>query len=258
MIHQASVGASALDKVAFLAALGPESRRLVLDLADTVRIRRGESLFHAGEAALDCFLIITGKVKLTRLAKRQPPPPPAPAPHQRLTIAQRRQLAKNVTPQRESLQWLMGTGDIFGELSVFDQGTRSSSAQAVSDATMLRFEGAELAQVVNTRPDVSSAMLAQLATRLRRGDDHTAGLVLSDVPGRLAWLMLHLQERFGDPDEPGWITHDLTQREIAQFVGASRESVSKVLSDFEARGLIETKPRRVRVLAADRLAARME
>lgn len=247
---------SSTQLVPFFAALSDSSRERVLDLATEVKAHRGEQLFHTGDPARQSYLLLSGKVKLSRSAKHQPAPLPV-RPGERT----HKRVGK---PQvRESLLWVMGPGDMFGELSVFDQGTRSSTATAVTAASMLRFEGHQLAGLVGQRQDVALSMLHVLATRLRRSDDHTTGMVLSDVSGRVAWLLMHLLTRFGpdsDPgtDNPSWVRHDLTQTELAQIVGASRETVNKVLTDFESRGVIEVRPREFRVLQPQRLLARME
>ncbi|MGA4668965.1 Crp/Fnr family transcriptional regulator [Propionibacteriaceae bacterium Y1923] len=245
------VSITSTQHVPFLSALSESSRERVLDLATELKVHRGEQLFHTGDPARQCYLLLTGKVKLTRSAKHQPAPA-RPGTGGRV----------NKVQQRESLLWIMGPGDLFGELSVFDQGTRSSTATTVTTATMLRFEGSQLAALVGQRQDVALAMLNMLATRLRRSDDHTTGMVLSDVSGRVAWLLMHLLERFGPDSDPvanpSWVRHDLTQTELAQIVGASRETVNKVLTDFESRGVIEVRPREVRILQPQRLLARME
>lgn len=246
------------EHVPFLAALQYDSREAVLALATELKSARGERLFGIGEPAEQCFIILEGKVKLTRLARNQPQV--VPHPSRRLTLAQRRRRV-DPPPVRESLLWIMGPGDMFGELSVFDQGTRSTAAKTVTDSVLLRFEADALAQAVAERPDVTRAMLAQLAMRLRRRDDHAAGMVLSDVPGRVAWLIMHMLDRFGNRAEegkPAVVRHDLTQSEIAQIVGASRETVNKALTDFENRGIIEVRPKEFRILQPQRLIARMD
>jgi CRP-like cAMP-binding protein len=84
-----------------------------------------------------------------------------------------------------------------------------------------------------------------------------ADLVFTDVPGRVSKALLDLAERFGTPDGTGIrVTHDLTQEELAQLVGASRETVNKALSDFAGRGWIRLDGRSVVLLARDRLARR--
>lgn len=247
-------------QIPFLASLSPESREAVLGLATQLKVPRGERMFSVGDPADQCYLILQGKVKLTRLARNQPQV--VPHPQRKPTLPPRRRRI-DPPPARESLLWLMGPGDMFGELSVFDQGTRSTAARTVTESVLLRFEADELAAMVNERPDVTSAMLAQLAMRLRRRDDQAAGMVLSDVPGRVAWLILHLHERFGVPGDPATgtppsVRHDLTQSEIAQVVGASRETVNKALTDFENRGIIEVRPKEFRILQPQRLLARID
>jgi CRP-like cAMP-binding protein len=82
-------------------------------------------------------------------------------------------------------------------------------------------------------------------------------LVFADVPGRVAKALLDLSERFGVQRGDGvHVTHDLTQEELAQLVGASRETVNKALADFAGRGWILLEPRGVTILDVDKLNRR--
>jgi CRP/FNR family transcriptional regulator, cyclic AMP receptor protein len=100
-------------------------------------------------------------------------------------------------------------------------------------------------------------MLRALARRLRRANDVTADLVFTDVPGRVAKNLLDLAERFGEQDNAGLhVHHDLTQEELAQLVGASRETVNKALADFAARGWLQISARSVLILDPERLRRR--
>jgi CRP/FNR family cyclic AMP-dependent transcriptional regulator len=86
-----------------------------------------------------------------------------------------------------------------------------------------------------------------------------ADLVFSDVPGRVAKALLELGGKFGetsDQAEGVHVTHDLTQEELAQLVGASRETVNKALADFAARGWIRLESRSVVLLDPERLERR--
>lgn len=88
-------------------------------------------------------------------------------------------------------------------------------------------------------PGVAVDMLQVLANRMRANNERIADLVFSDVPGRLAKTLLSLASRFGKPVEEGLqVPHDLTQEEMAQLVGSSRETVNKALMDFANRGWI--------------------
>ena len=140
----------------------------------------------------------------------------------------------------------MGPGDAFGELSLVDGGTRSTTATTLTRASLLRIPGADLHGLVHSRHDVALALLGRLSERLRRTDDNTAHFVTGDVPSRLAWILLDLTDRFGEMDGTTGdivVRHDLTQNEMAQAVGSSRETVNKALTDFSNRGWITARPK---------------
>ena len=110
---------------------------------------------------------------------------------------------------------------------------------------------------VGERPEVAMQLLRVLARRLRRTNDAVADLIFTDVPGRVAKALLGLAQRFGS-EVPGGlrVTHDLTQEELAQLVGASRETVNKALSDFASRGWVRLEQRAVVILDPARLQRR--
>ena len=101
------------------------------------------------------------------------------------------------------------------------------------------------------------ALLGALARRLRRTNVAMADLVFSDVPGRVAKALLELGSKFGEESPDGLlVSHDLTQEELAQLVGASRETVNKALADFSQRGWIRMEQRQVTLMDIDRLEQR--
>ena len=90
-----------------------------------------------------------------------------------------------------------------------------------------------------------------------RTNEALADLVFSDVPGRVAKALLDLSTRFGQPVEDGVrVAHDLTQEELAQLIGASRETVNKALADFTARGWLRRDGRAIVILDMARLERR--
>ena len=107
------------------------------------------------------------------------------------------------------------------------------------------------------RPGVAESLLKALAQRLRRTNENLSDLVFSDVPGRVAKAIIELGEKFGERRQNGfYVEHDLTQEELAQLVGASRETVNKALADFVQRNWIKLEPRAVIILELDRLQKR--
>jgi CRP-like cAMP-binding protein len=194
-----------------------------------VRVRRGQAVFAEGEPGDRLFVITSGKVKLGQTSG----------------------------DGRENLLAVLGPGEMFGELSLFDPGERTSTATALNDATLLGLGQRDLRPWLTGRPVVAEALLQALAQRLRRTNEAMSDLVFSDVPGRVAKALLDLSEKFGRPAPDGLlVAHDLTQEELAQLVGASRETVNKALADFAQRGWLRIEARAVVLLDVERLTRR--
>lgn len=213
----------------FVALNDPSAASLRRAMSE-VRLRRGQTLFQEGDPGDRMYVVIRGKIKLGRSSP----------------------------DGRENLIAILGPSEMFGEVSLFDPGARSLTATAVTDSTLLGLGHSELRPWLAERPEVAEALLQQVAHRLRRMNDSLADLVFSDVPGRLAKALLDLAKRFGTPAKPTGIhvAHDLTQEELAQLVGASRETVNKALADFVSRGWLHLEHRAVVLLDIERLQGR--
>ncbi len=193
------------------------------------RLNKGDVLFTEGEIGDKLFLVEAGKIKLGHTAP----------------------------DGRESLIAVLGTGEMLGELSLFDPGPRTATAVAVTKTKVLWLSHDALLPWLVGRPDVAVALLGALAQRLRRTNVAMADLVFSDVPGRVAKALLELGSKFGEDSPDGLlVSHDLTQEELAQLVGASRETVNKALADFSQRGWIRMEQRQVTLMDIDRLEQR--
>jgi CRP/FNR family transcriptional regulator, cyclic AMP receptor protein len=219
----------ALRQAPLFEALSEDDERALRADVTNVELGRGERLFAEGDEGDKLYIILRGKIKLTRAAH----------------------------DGRENLLSVHGPGEMFGELSLFDPSPRTASATAITDASLAGLGHADLRGWLSTRPDVAMHMLQALAQRLRRINDIKADLVFTDVPGRVAKALLDLAERFGTQQDNGiQVHHDLTQEELAQLVGASRETVNKALADFAARGWIQLAAKSVLLLDTDRLRKR--
>ena len=128
---------------------------------------------------------------------------------------------------------------------------------AVADVRLAKMPNTMLRPWITAHPEIGEQLLRVLARRLRRTNDALADLIFTDVPGRVAKALLGLSERFGTEEPDGLrVRHDLTQEELAQLVGASRETVNKALADFASRGWLRVDSRAVTILDADRLSRR--
>ncbi|KSZ56037.1 Crp/Fnr family transcriptional regulator [Rhodococcus pyridinivorans KG-16] len=190
---------------------------------------QGHVVFKEGEPGDRLYIIVSGKIKLGR---RSP-------------------------DGRENLLTIMGPSDIFGELSIFDPGPRTSTATTVTEVRAVSMDRDALKTWIYQRSEITEQLLRILARRLRRTNDNLADLIFTDVPGRIAKLLLNLAKRFGT-QETGVlrVTHDLTQEELAQLVGASRETVNRALADFAHRGWLRVDGKSVLIFDAERLVRR--
>jgi len=194
-----------------------------------VKVSKGNTLFKEGDAGDRLYVVVAGKLKLGTTS----------------------------SDGRENLLSILGPGEMFGELSLFDPGPRTATATAVTDSRLLSLSNDKVIGWVTQHPNVSLQLLGRLAQRLRRSNEVLADLVFSDVPGRVAKAIMDLGNRFGVQKDDGLhVNHDLTQEELAQLVGASRETVNKALADFAGRGWLKLDGRSVLITDIERLGKR--
>ena len=213
---------SIIARIPLFEGMSPEEQDELRAMMTQTTLRRGETLFNEGDAGDRLYILLAGKVELGHAS----------------------------ADGRENLLAVLGPGEVVGELTLFDPGPRSTTATAVAPTELLTLEHSQLMGFIKD-------MLRALAQRLRRTNTALADLVFSDVPGRVAKALLDLADRFGSTTEDGvHVPHDLTQEELAQLVGASRETVNKSLAEFVSRGWIRLEGRAVTLLDVDRLRRR--
>ena len=218
-----------LAKAGLFQGVAPEAADALASSLSYADFGRGDTVFAEGEQGDTLYIVLSGKVKVGRRA----------------------------ADGRENMLSVMGPSDMFGELSLFDPGPRTATATVVTDARLASLAHSSLRPWISDRPEIAEQLLRVLARRLRRTNDALADLIFTDVPGRVAKALLGLAERFGTEEADGMrVHHDLTQEELAQLVGASRETVNKALADFASRGWMRVDSRAVTILDSERLARR--
>jgi CRP/FNR family cyclic AMP-dependent transcriptional regulator len=151
---------------------------------------------------------------------------------------------------REVILSVLTDGDFFGEMSLIDDEPRSAHVIAMKDSQLLVLRREDFQAQLEVQPKIALKLLRVLVQRLRRADEKIGGLVLLDVNGRVARLLLDLADEGGGPK----ITRRLTHHTIAQMIGSSRETVSRAMRDLVARGLIEVTRREISIKDRDGLA----
>jgi CRP/FNR family transcriptional regulator, cyclic AMP receptor protein len=136
----------------------------------------------------------------------------------------------------------MAQGEVFGEVALLDGGPRSATCTAVEPCELLMIERAQFLELLETSPAITIKLLDVLAGRLRRLSQRSEDAAFLDVPSRLARSLLDLASRFGErgraPSRDICITLKLSQQELGDLVGATRESVNKHLSDWTRQGFL--------------------
>ncbi len=144
---------------------------------------------------------------------------------------------------REVILSVLGEGDFFGEMSLIDDQPRSAHVIAMEDANLLVLRREDFHSALEDHPRIALGLLRALSRRLRRADDKIGALVLLDVLGRVARLLLEL----ADENDGITITRRVTHHTIAQMIGSSRETVSRTMRDLADRGLIEVSRRSIAI-----------
>jgi CRP-like cAMP-binding protein len=186
------------------------------------RVHRGDVLFNEGDLANELFIVVSGRIAI---ANRSP-------------------------DGRESLLALMESGDLFGEMPLFDEGGRSADARALTTSEVVAVPYEPIRRLYDEQPELLWNVVEMLARRLRNMDAALADSVFLDVTGRTAKRLLELA---GDDDE---FMLPVTQEELAGMVGASRERVNKAIASFVRLGWIEQGDRKYIITDREQLNRR--
>ncbi len=151
---------------------------------------------------------------------------------------------------REVILSFLGDGDFFGEMALIDDEPRSAHVIAMRDSHLLVLRRDDFQAQLVAQPKIGLKLLRVLVQRLRRADEKIGGLVLLDVNGRVARLLLDMADEGGGPK----VTRRLTHHTIAQMIGSSRETVSRAMRELVDRGLIEVTRREISIRNRDGLA----
>lgn len=202
-----------LAQVALFSGLGAEGLRELAAVARKRTFRPNEVIFHRDDPGQVLYVIHEGKVKI---------------------------YITSPDGQEVSLA-VFGPGDYFGELALLDGQPRSASAIAIEPVEAFALQRNDFIHAVMRDPRIAIEVMHVLSRRLRQTDAMIEDLLFLDVHGRVAKKLLDLAETHGSRTPDGIrIEMRLTQGELAAMVGASRESVNKVMGYFTDKHFIST------------------
>jgi CRP/FNR family transcriptional regulator/CRP/FNR family cyclic AMP-dependent transcriptional regulator len=211
---------SRLAGVPLFSALDMESLERLAEVAHTRGFEAGAIIFHRGDPGQVLYVIQRGKVKIC------------------LT-----------TPEGQEVSLaVLGPGECFGELALLDGQPRSADACALEPVTAAAIQRADFIAACMQHPLIAVQTMQVLSRRLRLTDEMVQDLLFLDVNGRVAKKLLELSETHGVRTPEGIrIEMRLTQGELAAMVGASRESVNKVMGYLTEKRYIVTDKHRTTV-----------
>ena len=194
--------------------------------------REGQVIFHRDDPGTGLFVVRYGLVKISIVAP----------------------------DGQETLVSLLGPGEPFGEMAIMDGQPRSATATAMERCETIYVSREGFLRFLDEHPGAMRKIIVMLSRRLRSATDHLADLVFHDVYGRLAKKLLELGEIHGRtlPDGRVELQLALTQQDLANLVGASRESINKVIKLYRDKGYLSVQSHRITLNQPHELQRRAE
>ncbi len=200
-----------LSKHFLLQHLQPEELDELLTVAFVRRAASGEMLFQKGDPGDSLMAIISGRIKISALSESG----------------------------KEVVLNILGPGEMFGEIALIDGRERTADASAMAPSELLVIQRRDFMPFLERRPDVSARLLVVLCERIRWVSDLYEDAVFLDLPARLSKQLLRLAKTYGEPVANGtMISLKLSQQELGNLMGTTRESVNKQIGAWREEGLI--------------------
>jgi CRP/FNR family transcriptional regulator len=190
---------------------GPELTRIA-DVAVPRRFESGQVVFREGDASDTCYVVSSGHARATR----------------------------SHTDGRSITLATFGPGDFFGELAMFDDERRSATVEAIDDLHTCAILGGDMRRLLREHPEIAVKLVTTLGRRLRAANERLARQSFQTVQSRVAQVVARLAadaQREGAPARE--VQLKVTQAEIAELAGCSRESASRFLAVLERAGVVE-------------------
>jgi CRP/FNR family transcriptional regulator, cyclic AMP receptor protein len=215
-----------ISRVPLFSELSRSELERIADVAIPRAFPKGVRVFHEGDHSDACYIVRQGDLRVTR----------------------------EHSDGRAIALATLGPGDIFGELAMLDGGTRSASVETLSDCELLGLPATDVRRVVADHGDIAAKLIVAITRRLRETNERVARQSFQTVPSRVAGVLAQLIAEEASEERPG-ITVRMTQADLAQLAGTSRESVSRFLATLERAGVVAVGRGRVTILEPRRLRA---
>ncbi len=208
-----TTGRQSLEQHFLLRELEPATRRRIVGYARTRRFKAGETIFLKGSAGTGMMAVLRGEVRISAPSR------------------QGKEIVLNV----------IVPGEVFGEIALLDGGERTADATAISDCELLVLERRDVLGFLATNPKACLKLLETVCRRLRRTTEQVEDIAFLQLPHRMAKVLVRRTRADGEAVK-------LSQRELANLVGGTRESMNKYLGEWKRDTLIAIEEGAIRVL----------
>lgn len=203
----------------------------LLRYARIERHKAGHTIFLKGSPGHGMMAVLSGQVRIS-----------APSPE-----------------GKEIVLNLVGPGEVFGEIALLDGHERTADAVAMNDCELLVLERRDFIPFLERHPEVCIRLMEVLCARLRRTSEQVEDVLFLELPARLAKMLLRLAKEHGHTTAAGQVIDlKLSQRELGNLTGATRESINKQLKEWERDGVLRLEGGAIVVTSASRLEALAE
>jgi len=211
--------------------LDPDELELLCENSYAKLYEKDEVIFFENDSVKKLYFLINGKVKLSMLSAEG----------------------------KEKVLTILQEGDIFGELSLFDEDPHPLTAEVMDDARLLIIPWNEMEKMIIKRPSLAIKIIEALSKKTRLLTSQVRELVFQDAAGRLASLLSRLADDFGREIEGGTVIDlVLTHQEIANLIGSSRVTVTKLINKFIDEGILTIKNRKIIIIDFESLGERLQ
>lgn len=209
-------------KVPIFSFLSQDELVKIIEMTGHKFYKKGDMLCRQGEKSDTLFIINEGKVKLSKLTKEG----------------------------KEQIVHIFTSGDFFGELSLFSNDEKYNfDVYAISDVKICTLSKEDMNKIIMSNPEISLKLLQVITKRLAQTENLAQNLATNDAEIRIAYMLLEFSENYGVNTEEGvQINLPINREEMANYVGVTRETISRKLSSFEELGIISLKGNKVLII----------
>jgi len=215
-----------LGKIPLFRDLSHEDLQLISDLARVRNYKKNMIIFMEGEPGEALYFIISGKVKISMMTE----------------------------DGREQILHILQHGDVFAEVVLIDRGPYPATAEVIEAGQIGMLMNDDVENFIRANPDLALKILRLMSKRLRLAQIQVRDLALKDTYGRLASMLLMLAKDHGEQTLAGMkIDLPLSRQELANLIGTTRETVTRILSDFRKFKCIDLEKQAITIINEEKL-----